>query len=98
MSYLTVVAILKAKPGCEEALGTMLQALIPPTLLEPGCIAYELHRSDDDPGTFLFNEKWESRAMLDAHLNAPHLVTFGQENQAVMESLTLFIGHRLTDH
>jgi len=95
MANLTVVATLKAKPGCEEKLLAMLQDLVPPTRAETGCIDYDLHRSDDEPGTFLFHETWESRPLWDAHMQSPHLTAFGNANGAVMESWTLFTGQRL---
>ncbi len=95
MAHLTVVATLKARPGEEEALLAMLRALIAPTRAEPGCIAYELHRSDEEPGTFLFDEVWESRPLWEAHMQSPHLAAFGEANGTVVESWTLFAGQRL---
>ncbi len=95
MAHLTVVATLKARPGQEEALLAMLQALIGPTRAEQGCIAYELNRSDDEPGTFLFSERWESRPLWEAHMRSPHLAAFGETNGAVVDSWALFAGHSL---
>ena len=57
MTPLTVIARLKAKDGSEEKLGAMLRALVAPTRAEKGCINYDLHRSHDDPGLFIFYEK-----------------------------------------
>jgi len=97
MAQLTVVATLKAKPGCERELLAMLEGLLDPTRAEQGCINYDLHRSDDEPNTFLFHETWESRSHWEAHMNTPHLVAFGAANAEVTESWTLFAGHRLGD-
>jgi quinol monooxygenase YgiN len=73
MKPLTVIAILKAKPGKETALRNELLALIPITRQEPGCINYDLHVSTEKPGEFMFHENWTSKAHLDDHLARPHL-------------------------
>ena len=95
MTPLTVVARLKARPGQEEALGAMLRALLAPTRAEAGCIAYDLHRSHEEPGLFVFTESWASRAEWEAHMAAPHLVEFGARQEAVTESWDLFVGEKL---
>ncbi|MBG0563877.1 putative quinol monooxygenase [Actinoplanes aureus] len=73
---LTVIAQLSAKPGQETALREALTALVPPTLLEPGCIAYDLHRVVDDHGSFHFYEVWRSPEEHAANLKTPHLQSF----------------------
>lgn len=95
MAHLTVVATLKARPGQEEALLSALQGLVGPTRAEQGCITYDLHRSADEPGTFLFHETWETRALWEAHMQSAHLAAFGERQGALAESWTLFEGHRL---
>jgi quinol monooxygenase YgiN len=72
----TVVALVKAKPGKEAALKKALLALIPPTRKEKGCLNYDLHQDIEDPSRFIFHENWTSKAHLDAHLNSPHLQAF----------------------
>lgn len=76
MKTLTVIAVLKAKPGMETALRQALLALIPTTRQEPGCINYDLHQATDQPGHFLFHENWTSKQHLDDHLARPHLQAF----------------------
>lgn len=76
MKTLTVIAVLKAKPGMETALRQQLLALIPTTRQEPGCINYDLHQATDQPGHFLFHENWTSKQHLDDHLARPHLQAF----------------------
>ena len=75
-SLLTVVARMTAKPGKSDELRAGLEALIPTTLAEDGCVNYDLHVAEDDPATFFFYENWTSGDKLDAHLAAPHLVDF----------------------
>jgi hypothetical protein len=60
---LTVIAKLKAKDVSEEQLYEELRNLVGPTRAEEGCINYDLHRSVEDPGTFMFYENWESRSL-----------------------------------
>lgn len=69
----TVMASFKAKEGKEEAALIELSALLDPTRQEAGCIQYDLHRSTDDPGIFVFYETWNSRQDLEAHLEMPYL-------------------------
>jgi quinol monooxygenase YgiN len=78
MKTLTVIAILKAKPGKEAALREALLGLIPITRQEPGCINYDLHVSTEKPGEFVFHENWESKQHLDDHLARPHLVALAE--------------------
>ena len=91
---LTVIASLKALPGQEAALFAALSALIAPTRAESGCILYEMHRSHENPGWFMFNELWESRALWDAHMAAPHLVAFSAKQDALVQSWELFSGEK----
>ena len=95
MKPLTVTAKLKAKSGREKQLGEMLQSLIEPTRAERGCINYDLHRSHDDPGLFLFYENWESRPLWEAHMKSPHLVDFSEKQGALTESWDLFVGEKI---
>ena len=95
MTPLTVIAKLKAKDGCEQQLGAVLSSLIKPTRAEPGCITYDLHRSHDEPGLFIFYENWASRPLWDAHMKSPHLLEFGEKQGALTESWDLFVGEKI---
>jgi quinol monooxygenase YgiN len=63
----------QAAVGHEQELGKQLHALVAPTRKEPGCLVYELHFDPENPGKFMFYEKFASQAALDEHLNTPHL-------------------------
>ena len=95
MKPLTVIAKLKAKKGCEEQLGQVLRSLIEPTRAEKGCINYDLHRSHEDPGLFIFYENWESRPLWEAHMKSPHLVDFSEKQGALTESWELFVSEKV---
>ena len=73
---ITVVALIKAKPGMEEAVMQQAEALLEPTRAEPGCIDYVLHRAEEDASSLMFYENWRSREDLDEHLQKPHLQGF----------------------
>jgi quinol monooxygenase YgiN len=67
---------IEAKEGRQEDLARELQALVAPTRLEFGCLAYELHRDPKDARKFMFYEQFTNQAALDAHLAAPYFKKF----------------------
>jgi quinol monooxygenase YgiN len=67
---------IEASAGQEEKLAEQLRALVAPTRSEAGCLAYELHRDPQNPGKFMFYERFSSQAALDAHLATPHFQKF----------------------
>jgi len=73
---LTIVAMSRARPGCEDAVHAALRALVEPSRLDPGCLQYDLHVSVESPGVFLFYENWASRADWEAHMGTPHLAAW----------------------
>ncbi|MBY6087677.1 putative quinol monooxygenase [Priestia flexa] len=56
MSVVIVTTILEVKPGSEEKLYDVLLNVLAPSKSENGCIRYDLHRSIDNPSTFVFYE------------------------------------------
>ncbi|AZB41344.1 antibiotic biosynthesis monooxygenase [Bacillus sp. FJAT-42376] len=72
MSQVTINAIMKAKSGKEEQLFAEMKKAIAPSRAEEGCISYDLHRSKEDPGVFVFYENWKDQAAVDSHMQAPH--------------------------
>lgn len=69
----TVVAQMIARDGQEKFVREQLLSLVAPSRKDKGCLNYDLHESQDSPGTFLFHENWESKEDLDAHLEKPHV-------------------------
>lgn len=74
MPVITVVATVRAKPGCEEKLKKALLELVEPTHHETGCIDYDLHQSIEEKGCFVFCETWQSKADLDRHMQSAHFL------------------------
>lgn len=70
---LVVVAIFTAKAGLEADLRTALRAMVEPTRREVGCLNYDLHSSNHEPGLLFFHETWASAQHHAAHLETPHV-------------------------
>jgi quinol monooxygenase YgiN len=70
---LTVVALIKAKPGKEDQVRQELLSLVGPSRKDAGCLNYDLHQGKDNSALFLFHENWTSKSHLDAHLQKPDL-------------------------
>lgn len=51
----------KAKPGREAEMKAFLTAAVTPSRHDAGCIDYEPHEVDGQPGTFVIYERWISR-------------------------------------
>lgn len=65
-------AKLKAKPGMEAALEERLRAVVPHIRGEKGNLYYSFNQAEDDPGTFLYFERYIDQESVDFHLNAPY--------------------------
>ena len=72
-----LTAMVKAKPGQEEAVKEVLVALVEVTRKEPGCLCYNLHQSKSDKTQFMFYEQWASKEAIDAHGKTPHMKALG---------------------
>jgi quinol monooxygenase YgiN len=81
---LTLVAMLRAKEGQQLLLEAELRALVGPTRKEEGCLQYDLHRSADHPGTYLFHEVWESREHHTAHTRTPHFLRWNARKDSLL--------------
>lgn len=67
-----VVAKLKAKKGAEEEMEAILRKAVQNVASEEGTLTYTLHRSQKDPGTFMFYEKYKDADALNTHSTTPH--------------------------
>jgi quinol monooxygenase YgiN len=68
-----VLARYTAKTGKEDALRTVLIALVPPTRRELGCYQYDLLVDSNDPRQYCFVERWDDELALEQHLATPHV-------------------------
>ncbi|MCH4024905.1 MAG: antibiotic biosynthesis monooxygenase [Acetobacter fabarum] len=69
---ITVVAILKTKAGCEDAVAKAMAACAPASRAEATNRQYVPNRDLDDPQTLIFIERWASRQALADHMETPH--------------------------
>ena len=68
-----VVGRLRAKPGKEDELATMMDELSRlATEHEPGMIQHAIFRSRSDPGAFTVVEVFADQAAFEAHSKTPH--------------------------
>lgn len=74
-----VVAIFTVKEGAEARVEQLFRAVIDTTLAEEGCISYQLNRDEANASRFIWTEEWESRELLQKHLDAPHIVALFAE-------------------
>ena len=95
MSKLTIVANIHAKPDQIELVKAELERLLPITRDEEGCLQYDLHQDNADPAHFLFYETWDSRALWQAHMNAPHLAAYMKATDGAVAEFTLNEMHRI---
>lgn len=70
---LTVVVRLRALAGMEERVRRELLDLLGPTRMESGCLNFDLHEAEDDPGLFLVHENWVGEDDLVRHFEMPYL-------------------------
>jgi len=68
--------ILHTIEGHDAELETLLRELLRSTRLEPGCVAYEVHRSSDESNVFMLYERFKDQGSLDAHLQSDHFQRF----------------------
>ncbi len=73
---LVSLAVLKAKPGKQDALKAGLLSLIEPTRAEPGNLDYVLFERRDEPGTFYMREAFKDQTALDAHFATAYFQRF----------------------
>ena len=86
---LSIIAQITATQGKETLLRAELEKLVAPTRLEEGCLQYDLHVDNDNPGFFVFYENWTSEALLQAHLAAPHLDAFRAATEGAVAGFVL---------
>ena len=72
---LTVVAMLRAKPGEETIVKHELEKLVSLSRAEAGCLNYDLHQTINDPELFVFHENWTDEAALEAHSRSEHIIS-----------------------
>lgn len=76
---ITIVARIRAAAGKSDALAALLiEQAGAVRASEPGCLAYRVHRSVQDPDLFVFYETYRDAAAEAAHHASPHLTAYRQ--------------------
>lgn len=70
---ISVVAVVTAKPGSEDAVREAMLGIVTLTQQEEGCLAYDLSESSSAPGTFITIEEWNDLTDLDKHMETEHI-------------------------
>ena len=86
---LTILAQITAEPGKETLVRAELEKLVPITRAEAGCIQYDLHVDNENPGFFVFYENWESRELWQTHMTAPHLAAYMAATEGAVSNFVL---------
>jgi len=89
MSKLTIVANIKANPDRIELVKAELLKLIDVTRAEKGCINYDLHQSNENPGHFMFYENWDTRELWQTHMGNQHLKDYMAATDGAVEEFVL---------
>jgi quinol monooxygenase YgiN len=69
---LIVTALWEAKPGEEDAVAGILQKFLPQAQQEAWVKQFDIHRSANKPGQFLFYEVFKSEAGFTDHQQTEH--------------------------
>jgi quinol monooxygenase YgiN len=97
VDQLTIIAKPKAESGAEDQLFEDCRKLVEPTLVEEGCINYDMHRSVEDPGLIVFYENWTNRPLWERCMESPHLQEFSANTDDIVEVWRLFQGEKVED-
>ncbi|WP_187394947.1 putative quinol monooxygenase [Pigmentiphaga aceris] len=85
MHQVTNLAIARAKSGCSDELGELLMTLVTASRAEAGCVAYEVHRANDDGDMWMLYETWESPAHVNKHFQSAHMRDFALASKPLVE-------------
>ena len=92
---LTIVAHARATPGMEALMVAAQQRLVEAAISSPGCVRYELHVSNNDPGAVTFIEEWTDRPSWLAHMQSPYMDAFRAAGGQAIAQFSLHEMHRL---
>ncbi|MFH1984547.1 MAG: putative quinol monooxygenase [Pseudomonadota bacterium] len=97
-----VIATIKIKPGCRDALIDVYKDFIPQVQAESGCITYTPTMDHDtdiptqrkEPDVVTIVELWEDIEAFRAHLIAPHVIAYRERVKDIVESVSI----KVLDH
>lgn len=94
---INVLATIQVKEDKVEDFLKIFRTVVPDVLREQGCLEYKpavdvdsgLPVQEADPNVVTIIEKWESLDDLHAHLQAPHMESYRERVQDIVEEVTL---------
>jgi quinol monooxygenase YgiN len=95
-----VIATVELQPGSRESFLAVFRQLVPRVLQEQGCLAYgptidlpTIIAAQGAPraDTVTVVEQWESIEHLEAHLHAPHMLTYREQVKPWVKQVSLQI-------
>lgn len=89
MSQITVVAKIVAKEEKREFVKAELLKLVQKTVLEVGCVNYDLHQDNENANLFLVYENWESAEALASHSASEHFVAFIKATEGAFDKFVV---------
>lgn len=92
---LTLIAILRAKPGRADALEALLRGMLAPSRAEAGCLQYDLHRDRKDVDLLYMIEQWRDDAAFAEHEASPHFQAFVKAAEAELAELDIRLMNRV---
>lgn len=83
---IVVIAKMKTQAGQEEAVETELRKLVEYVRNEePGTLTYLCHRSVEDPGQFLFYERYQNQEALNRHMSSARFLQIFQRVSPLLD-------------
>jgi len=73
---LVLTAFIEVAPGDRDAIRAALTAVIASSRSEEGCEDYGCYEDTQQPGRFVFVERWHDQSALDRHLRTAHMATW----------------------
>jgi len=84
---ITVLAKLTAQPGKEAEMQAALEAMVAEVdAKEPGVLAYTLHTTEGEPGTFWMYEEYADEDTFKAHGTTDHMKAFAMSMREIAAS------------
>lgn len=69
---MTIIATYNVSEGNGDRVAELLKGYVPKVLTEPGCLAFDVYRSNDNPNRFVLVEQYTGQAAVEAHMSADH--------------------------
>jgi len=83
---LIVVTLFSVRPSHVPDVGDLLRVLVEGTRAEEGCVSYRALQSRTDTVDFAVVGEWRSEEAYDAHMAAPHTMSFTHRVLGLLES------------